>query len=63
MRIRFREAIESRMPIWPEEWAEEAGIALACLLLVAVLLYAGLMWWIAIPIGLFFEALHIWNLG
>jgi hypothetical protein len=63
MSIRFRRAIESRIPVWPDEWAEEAGIALACVFLAAVLLYAGVMWWVAIPVALFFEGLHIWNLN
>jgi hypothetical protein len=63
MSIRFRRAIESRIPVWPEQWAEEVGIAGVLVFVAWLLMYAGVMWWVAIPFVLVFEAVHIWNLG
>jgi hypothetical protein len=59
LRKRLVRAWEERMPL---DSAEEVGFFVAVAFPVWLLIYAGVMWWAALPILVVFEAVHFWNL-
>lgn len=52
------------MPVWPEDWYDEAVfLALGPGLLFYLVVWVGLWWWLALGLALGLELFHLWSNG